>query len=226
MKREMGKNGNNAHTYTPALLDTKLGYPMACRLRIMYKRTMKEDWECLENVNIKKFARFIGKIFKMKVPKIRLIKEKKMKKKYGETGLYGVCEVEYGKCKKILLEKEMVKEGNGGLIYFVLLHELRHCWQVTDYQKYYGEQEDTPNLQALREADAQAFAELIMYYLFEYSYSYEEHSKAERQQIEFQKNEIRLGLWEQIKKYYRFHGGFRGRGEIRRIDRETYGRKK
>lgn len=225
MSRETERKESNVHTYTPGVLDTELGYPMACRLRILYEKKMGEDWKNLETVDVKRFARFIGKVFKINVPAIGLMKRKKMEKRYEEKGVYGACEVKNGRCKKIWLEKEMVKEGDGAIVYLVLLHELRHCWQVTNYMKYYGEQEDTLELQVLREADAQAFAELVMYYLFEYSYSYGDNSVVERKRIDDEKNEIRTDFWNKIKEYYRFHGGLKGRREIREIDENTYGRK-
>lgn len=226
MSKEMNKQGNNVNAYTPGVLDTKLGYPMACRLRILYERKMKEESGSIENIRIKKFARFIGKVFKIKVPKIKVMKQRKMERKYKEKGMCGVTETNRNKCKKICLAKEMVKSGDGKKIYMVLLHELRHCWQVKNYLKYYGEQEETTQLQVFREADAQAFAELIMYYLFEYCASFEGVSGADRDQIEHEKNEIRTELWKQIKKYFRFHGGFRNKREIRKIDREIYKIKK
>lgn len=225
MSRETERKESNVQTYTPGIFDMELGRPMAYRLRILYKRKMKGDLENLETINVKKFAKFIGKVFKIKVPKIRLMKRSKMEKRYRETGIYGVCEVKKRKCKKIWLEKEMVKEGDGSLVYLILLHELRHSWQVKDYWKYYGGQEDAPELQTLREADAQAFAELVMYYLFGYSYSYGDDLLVGRKQIEYEKNEIRTDLWKKIKKYYRLHGGLKGRREIRRMDKETYRRK-
>lgn len=221
MSNEMKKQGNKGNVYAPGVIDTKLGYPMAYRLRVLYERKMKEDWGSIQKIRMKRFSRFIGKVFKIDVPKIKLMKGRKMERKYKVQGINGVTEVDKGKCK-IWLRKEMVKSGDGEKVYMVLLHELRHCWQATNYLKYYGEKEDTPALQALREADAQAFAELIMYYLFEYIAPFTELSGTDRGQIEYEKNEIRTELWEQIKRYYRFHGGLKSRKEVRRIDRETY----
>lgn len=226
MSKQMKKQGNNVNTYTPGKMDTKLGYPMACRLQILYKRKMKEEPGSIEKIRIKKFARFIGKVFKIKVPKIKVVKQKKLERKYKQKGLFGVTETNKSKCKKICLAKEIVKSGDAELIYLVLSHELRHCWQAKDYLKYYGEQEDTTELQVFREADAQAFAELVMFYLFGSSKSYEEVSGVDCEQIKNAKNAIRVEFWDQIKRYFRFHGGFRNKREIRKIDREIYkGRK-
>lgn len=226
MSKQMKKQGNNVNTYTPGVLDTELGYPMACRLRILYERKMKEEPGSIEKIRIKKFARFIGKVFKIKVPKIKVVKQKKLEKKYKQKGLFGVTETNKSKCKKICLAKEMVKSGNVEFIYLVLLHELRHCWQAKNYLKYYGEQEDTTELQIFREMDAQAFAELVMFYLFESSKSYDGVSGVDCEQIKNAKNEIRVEFWNQIKKYFRFHGGFRNKRKIRKIDKEIYKSKK
>lgn len=197
-------------TSKPGEIDTKLGALVSKQLKVLYEQEFKESWEKIKKVNIKKFAQFIGKIFDITVPDICIVKAKKIEKVFKDKDILGACIMEGKHCKEIWLQKEIVKEGDGQVIYFLLLHELRHCWQGKKYTYYYGEKEDTKELEMLREADACAFAELIVFYLFECWYSNGEENtikkKELRRQIEATKNEIRVDLWKQIGAYYSSHG--------------------
>lgn len=203
------KRNYKKSTSKPGEIDTKLGALVSNQLRSVYEQEFKESWENIRKVNVKKFAQFIGKIFDIPVPDICIVKEKKIEKVFKEKDIQGICIMEQKQCKEIWLQKEMVKEGDGEFIYFILLHELRHCWQGKKYNQYYGAKGDTKELETLREADAQAFAELVFFYLFGGWYSYDETSpkqKEFREKIIATKNEIRVDLWKQIKAYYDSHG--------------------
>ena len=203
------------------VMDKTFAKPIMYRLQYLYDRTFRENRGSIMSIKINKFAHFIGKIFDIKVPKIRIMKRKKIEKIFKEKGILGICIMEENNCKEIWLEKELVKSGNGELIYNVLVHELRHCWQGKNYNYYYGEKEDSKELQELREADAYAFTELIFYYLFEKKHPTfipEELSA----QITEVKDEIRTGLWKQIQRYYFWHGDVRTFGKIKKLEREVY----
>lgn len=212
-------------TNEPGVIDTEFAYPIMYRLQLLYDRKFRENRGEISKVKIKKFGRFIGKIFDISVPRIRVVKKKKIEKRFGKKDILGVCITRKERCNQIWLQKEMVKSGDGKLIYATLMHELRHCWQGEDYDYYYGENGDTKELQELREADAQAFTELIFYYLFEGWYSYEIQSPEEakqREQIENIKDDIRTDLWKQIKKYYFWHGDIRTFFKIKKMDQTVY----
>lgn len=209
----------------PELIDKEFAYPIAYRLQLLYKKELKESAKQIKKVKIEEFAQFIGRIFDIPVPKICIVKSMEMKKEFDEEDILGVCIMKEKECKEIWLQKEMVKSKDGNLIYSILIHELRHCWQGKSYDKYYGKNKDTKDLEAFREADAQAFSELIFYYLFEGWYSYQCSSPEEkkmREKVKDIKDDIRIGLWEQIRKYYSKNGDAKTFEKIKKLDQMVY----